>query len=1154
VFEAADGEEITGLTLSADGEKLAACVRNPEQTGRICVWSGDTFEVQLTLENDHGFISDLLISPNGTRLAASFGKYNEAGKVVIWELNDAKKELQLPGRLGHVWRMAFTSDGERLITAGGEIDRAELFEWDLAAGRQVRSLQGHKHAVTHLAASQDGLCLLICDIGTSILWDLSTGSKLRIWKGHSGSVKAVNFSPDGKRLLTAGGRHDGELFLWDVPDGELAAEYAGAAMPYSHAAFSHDGSRIVAGAGQKRGPDITLKDGSATRTRSSYLGDTIFVWDVQSRRLSKSWKRDDDQALCFNRAGDKIVTRKGCLIDAETGALAVSPTRHDTFIQQPAISSDGRWIVTPDQRGQVILWDANVGRSVRSFGEHTGKSTDQWVYGVAISPDNRRVATASRNGTAVIWALATGARLATLRGHKGEVTAVAFSPDGKRLATGGFDSQIILWDADTGRRLGNLPGGTWNVRSLAFSPSSRRLISAHGNNIGYIIDVASRKQLVSLPGNKKRMGCVAYSPDGKWVYTGGDGGAGILWDAQALRGVHTLSPEGFAWSAVFSRDSRTLFVGGNELVRAFDVATGREKTRISFTGSVHGIAAATSADRFIAADNDDVTVFEQSTMRRVTAMRSIGSDGWLSASCLSADGDRVLYGNSNGRLMLCETETGNDIQSFHGHAALVNGMAFMPDGRRVVSASSDGSSAVWDASTGDMLLRMIVLDDGREWLAVTPEGLFDGSPGGRASVKVRATGGLDLEPIDRFFQDFYHPGLLAEIAHGERPMPQGDFASRMAPLVKIMSPRQGSAIVDARVTIEAEVTDRGGGIKGPWIVQNGARVLAEGERTVTGGRVRQTFVLSLVEGENRLEVRAASGDGSWESEPASLLLNYEQPLAEPAVYLVAVGINKYAEESLNLRFAAPDARDLAGVFQARGPSLYGAERTHVTPLVDEQATQQGIREALGQLAKVANPQDTVVVFLAGHGATIGQRYYFITQEFKQEEEHFEDDVRKQGFAADEFGDLLGKTRALKRVLIFDTCQSGGALAVHQTARDPFAFRGALERLSHSQGVFTIAAAAANDQAQEAQQLKHGLLTYALLAGLGAVDEGPLAGQQLKPAGDANVAEVREWFSFAQDKVPLLTKLYFGQEQFVGFSGQGASFPVLPLKDKSESVR
>ncbi len=197
------------------------------------------------------------------------------------------------------------------------------------------------------------------------------------------------------------------------------------------------------------------------------------------------------------------------------------------------------------------------------------------------------------------------------------------------------------------------------------------------------------------------------------------------------------------------------------------------------------------------------------------------------------------------------------------------------------------------------------------------------------------------------------------------------------------------------------------------------------------------------------------------------------------------------------------------------------------------------------MAQQANPQDTLVLFLAGHGTTLGQRYYFIPHEFKARADSLEDDIRSQALAGDALGDLMSRVPALKRVIIFDTCQSSSVLPVQRTVRDPFAFRGALERLSRAQGCFTIAATAATSQAHEVDQLGHGLLTYALLAGVGAVKQGPLTGQTAADAGQRTV-EVRDWFSFAQEKVPLLTRLYLGEEQFVGFSGQGQSFPVLPL--------
>lgn len=70
-------------------------------------------------------------------------------------------------------------------------------------------------------------------------------------------------------------------------------------------------------------------------------------------------------------------------------------------------------------------------------------------------------------------------------------------------------------------------------------------------------------------------------------------------------------------------------------------------------------------------------------------------------------------------------------------------------------------------------------------------------------------------------------------------------------------------------------------------------------------------------------------------------------------------------------------------------------------------------------------------------------------------------------------------------------------------------RGAIERLSRAQGVFTIAASASGEEAQEVDELKHGVLTYALLAGLKAADGGPLEGQTIQPTNPQNVVDVLE---------------------------------------------
>jgi uncharacterized caspase-like protein len=270
-------------------------------------------------------------------------------------------------------------------------------------------------------------------------------------------------------------------------------------------------------------------------------------------------------------------------------------------------------------------------------------------------------------------------------------------------------------------------------------------------------------------------------------------------------------------------------------------------------------------------------------------------------------------------------------------------------------------------------------------------------------------------------------------------------------------------------------------------------------------------------------------------------------MGQSDVYLVGVGVSRYAQESMNLQFAAKDAVAVATLFRDRGSLQY--RQVHTREILDEEATKAGIIAALTDAAEAAQPDDMLAIFLAGHGVMVGQRYYFIPHEFHRQAETLEEDIRQQGLPADELGDALANAAARKRLLIFDTCASGGALGVSRKGRDPYAFRGAIERVGRREGVFTIAASSAGEEAQEIDELGHGVLTYALLAGLKAVPPGgPLEGLAIQPTNPDGLADVLEWFSFASGHVPRLSKRFLRREQDVQIGGQGASFLVLPLSE------
>jgi len=113
--------------------------------------------------------------------------------------------------------------------------------------------------------------------------------------------------------------------------------------------------------------------------------------------------------------------------------------------------------------------------------------------------------------------------------------------------------------------------------------------------------------------------------------------------------------------------------------------------------------------------------------------------------------------------------------------------------------------------------------------------------------------------------------------------------------------------------------------------------------------------------------------------PLPLIRPAVKPGQGPALHFLAIGVNKYHQEAMNLRFAAPDARAMAELFRRRGPKLYGT--VSITELIDSQATRANIEKSLQDIAKTAQPSDTLIVFLAGHGTMVGQRYYFISHDF-----------------------------------------------------------------------------------------------------------------------------------------------------------------------------
>ena len=1163
-------EDLGAAVFSPDGRTVAAAAGR-----RVGLWDARTGRFLRTIGGMRYGARRIVASANGKfLLTASSGE-----GLCLWDTETGYllHDLLTLGKGDRA--IAFSPDSAMFAVAGGHDDPTVML-CETATAKQLRVLRGSKEVKWLDFSPDNGRLLAIDGDENATMWDARSGASLWSSKVNTKRIHAP-WSPKGDRLLVSRNDSQSPVQIVDAATGERRAGLPrgqDAASTVNDAAFSPDGRFIYTCGGEpnQAGRWACWDAANMTHVRD-FRGHAA---PIEQLRISSDGSRlltvaDDDLPILW---------------DANTGQQLGQVAQEKSTA---GFTPDGRLVIVRPMYGdrEVTVWDAKTGQKTRTLRQKTEC--------FAASADSRTLFCSAFEGLSA-WDLQSGMQATRFGGHKGGVIKVAYSPDGRRLITGGADADrpAAFWNVETGEQRGSLRGSAQRVSAVAYSPVGGCLLTAAGRSV-VVWDLAAGDVRRVLKGHGDEVKLILISPDGQQVLSLDAAGVAIRWELGQGRELQVYTGERSEWMcADFSPDGRRLVLGGGRHgeqgeLSLWDTTTGaRLRTWNGHEARIQHVAFRPNG-RHIASgaafQSKDTILWDAETGERVrsfalgasanevqalafspdgrklfistgayqgSALWDVDTGGKLAdveiattvrSVMFSADGKLLLTSGQHGALgaQLWNGETGRPLRTLVGHTDWPLSAAFSPDGKFIASGSKDGTARLWQTESGKELLRLISLNEGRDWIAVTPDGLFDGSAGGRKLVTWRIPGQQQLVPIDRFFNDFYRPGLLTSVAGGQRIEASTRLAASLPPLLKIVSPAAGS-VGSPQANIEVQATDRGGGVSPLSIYLNGSRMFAAGKPRREGNVVHRAFQIALLEGENRIEVRGSSGDGSWECEPATLVLRYEQPLPQPELYLVAVGVNRYAEPTMNLKFAAPDASTVAEVFRKRGPALYGADRVHITQLLDERATKAGILAALKEVAAKAKAQDTAVIFLAGHGAMVGQRYCFIPHEFKHKAQKLEDDIREAGLAGDEIDDVASRIAVVRRVVIYDTCQSGGAVGLNRLSRNPFAFRKALEQMNRTQGSFIIAATAATADAQEVPELGHGVLTYALLAGLGAVEAGPLRRQTVQ-AGEGRLVGVRDWFAFAQDKVPVLTKLYFNEEQFVRFVGSGTDFPILPLE-------
>jgi WD40 repeat protein len=368
------------------------------------------------------------ISPNGKKVVFVSASDNTGG---IVDVASGRETHKLIASDGIEWA-SFLPDGKTILT---ESEKGTLTFWDVASGKQLRTIGKSAQSLESIAYSPDGKSLATGSQDETVrLWDLTGDKGVRKIGKHAGTVSSVAYSPDGKSL--ASGDDEGSLHQWDIASGKEIRKFKELTRGISSVAYSPDGKLLA-----------TASYDSITR-----------IWDVATGKERHKLKSESYvNAVAFSpdgktlaSAGDDHIVQ---LWDVASGKEYGKLDGHKRDIASLSFSPDGKTLVTGAADDTVRLWDLASGKEIK-------KLAATWhirhAKSLPFSPDGKLLALAANDYNVQLWDLASGTDLRKLVGHTNAIHSVAFSPNGKFVASGDGNGLTMLHRVEDGALLGSL--------------------------------------------------------------------------------------------------------------------------------------------------------------------------------------------------------------------------------------------------------------------------------------------------------------------------------------------------------------------------------------------------------------------------------------------------------------------------------------------------------------------------------------------------------------------------------------------------------------------------------------------------------------------------------------------------------------------------
>ncbi len=1024
---------------------------------------------------------------------------------------------------GEVVKMArFSEDGNYLITASR--DKSARI-WDAASGMEIRSFLGHDHTINDFSMN-DGLLATSSADGTAAMWNLETGELIWRTPSYEQFVTSVNFSSNGKHLAVGG--YADSLEIFDTNSFKIIKKLkvnADRGVGYGvDIRFSPDGKLLAVGEDQRTVKLYSTSDWSlkyelkpekgycggcgtmsAFSADAKYLlklsnGTSFIKYDLKTGNVLSTFREDFDDiaAVGFHDSGDYylVATEDSIFVFSNSTDELISQLFYEKEIndvsfhpieKQLLVALDKVVILMDFQGNEIQRYEGILNRSSTGLdydlGNYWQHYIAKWVkYKSSRFLDGQNLFIGKTGDKARKWDVKNASIEMEYNGHEKGIICFERIND-KIIATGAGDGKIMLWDESSGR--------------------IEKVIDAH------------REPIFDL----------ALSNDGKLLASSSWDGVINFWDTESWEKYQYIYNEGAsAYSIEFASNDAYLVTGLlDKTLKLLEVETKRfVKEFVGHTNNVTSIQV--NGNEILTTSWDGKIIlwdlYSGLIKKRFHTGKPVFEAKKIEDQLVSVGADRLIT--------FWDIKSAEKIKVMEGHQAEINGLQI--DGNLMMSADVDGVTKFWDFEKGKELFEHIQIGK-NDWMVKTPEGYFDATDD--AISNIHFVQGMKVVGAEQVLDEFYVPGLVENLfssTRGGKKSMGGLINQSPPPVLKLSGLVAGDK---ARLYLKAK--DAGGGVRDLKLFHNGKRVKMEPQiqkvRSDKNAKI-YTIEFPLVAGHNEF-IASASSSSDIESNRASVKLFSDSKVPGSTCHILAVGINEYQNQSLNLNYAKTDASSFATQMKEQGEAIYANVQLH--QIYDRDATKENILQRIKELEDEISVNDVFVFYYAGHGSIVDNRFYLVSSNAKRL--YDSDKIGEFGIEAKVLQQAMLEIKALKQLIIMDACQSGGAGEILLQRGAPE--EKAIAQLSRSSGIHVMASAGSEQYATEFESLGHGLFTYALLKGLsGEADGAPKDGK----------VTIYELKGYLDDQVPELSIQYKGSPQYPHTFSRGQDFPIVIVED------